>query len=162
VEILELLQGIQRRRGLTLAFVTHDLTTVRHYAERIFVLYAGKVVESAPVNDLLDAPRHPYTRALLAALSDPDAANATRLREVPGGEPPSLIDPPAGCRFHPRCPSAMPGICDREVPPDFTPHPGHRAACWLHEPGAENTNHAIIIDGRQAPGRGGPVHDVSQ
>ena len=132
VEILELLRNIQHRRGLTLAFVTHDLATVRHYAERIFVLYAGKVVESAPVEDLLDAPQHPYTRALLAALSDPDAANATRLREVPGGEPPSLIDPPAGCRFHPRCSRAMEGLCDREVPPDFTPRPGHSAACWLH------------------------------
>lgn len=134
VEILELLRGIQRSRGLTLAFVTHDLATVRHYAERIFVLYAGRVVESATVEALLDAPQHPYTQALLAALADPDAANATRLREVPGGEPPSLLDPPAGCRFHPRCPKAMAGLCDRREPPDFTPRPGHTAACWLHDP----------------------------
>ncbi|MDR5866210.1 ABC transporter ATP-binding protein [Halomonas koreensis] len=132
VEILELLRRIQRERGLTLAFITHDLSTVRHYAERIFVMYAGRVVESAPVDDLLDHPQHPYTQALLAAIADPDAANATRLREVPAGEPPSLLHPPAACRFHPRCPHFMAGLCDVEDPPDFTPRRDHRSACWLH------------------------------
>ncbi|TLF46049.1 ABC transporter ATP-binding protein [Halomonas urmiana] len=132
VEILELLRHIQRERGLTLAFITHDLSTVRHYAERIFVMYAGRVVESAPVDDLLDHPQHPYTQALIAAIADPDAANATRLREVPAGEPPSLLHPPAACRFHPRCPHFMAGLCDVEDPPDFTPRRDHRSACWLH------------------------------
>lgn len=132
VEILELLWRIQQERELTLAFITHDLSTVRHYAERIFVMYAGRVVESAPVDDLIDHPQHPYTQALLAALADPDAANATRLREVPAGEPPSLLHPPAACRFHPRCPHFMPGLCDRDDPPDFEPRSGHRSACWLH------------------------------
>ncbi|XKE46935.1 ABC transporter ATP-binding protein [Halomonas organivorans] len=132
VEILELLRHIQRERGLTLAFITHDLSTVRHYAERIFVMYAGRLVESAPVDDLLDHPQHPYTQALLAAIADPDAANATRLREVPAGEPPSLLHPPAACRFHPRCPHFMAGLCDVEDPPDFTPRRDHRSACWLH------------------------------
>ncbi|MDN3556845.1 ABC transporter ATP-binding protein [Halomonas maura] len=132
VEILELLRRIQRGRGLTLAFITHDLSTVRHYAERIFVMYAGRVVESAPVDDLLDHPQHPYTQALLAAIADPDAANATRLREVPAGEPPSLLHPPAACRFHPRCPHFMAGLCDVEDPPDFDPRRDHRSACWLH------------------------------
>ncbi|MBB3190981.1 ABC transporter ATP-binding protein [Halomonas cerina] len=132
VEILELLRHIQRERGLTLAFITHDLSTVRHYAERIFVMYAGRVVESAPVDDLLDHPQHPYTQALLAAIADPDAANATRLREVPAGEPPSLLHPPAACRFHPRCPHFMAGLCDVEDPPDFEPRRDHRSACWLH------------------------------
>ncbi|WP_299317020.1 ABC transporter ATP-binding protein [uncultured Halomonas sp.] len=133
VEILELLRGIQRQRGLTLAFVTHDLATVRHYAERIFVLYAGKVVESAPVEALLDAPEHPYTRALLGVLSDPDAANATRQREVPPGEPPSLIGPPAGCRFHPRCARAIAGRCEVEAPPEVATAPERRVACWLYD-----------------------------
>ncbi|TFH87181.1 ABC transporter ATP-binding protein [Billgrantia azerbaijanica] len=132
VEILELLRHIQCERGLTLAFITHDLSTVRHYAERIFVMYAGRVVESAPVDDLLDHPQHPYTQALLAAIADPDAANATRLREVPAGEPPSLLHPPAACRFHPRCPHFMAGVCDRHDPPDFEPRRRHRSACWLH------------------------------
>ncbi|MCH4561810.1 ABC transporter ATP-binding protein [Halomonas sp. EGI 63088] len=132
IEILDLLRGIQARRELTLAFITHDLSTVRHFAERIFVMYAGRVVESAPVDELLDHPRHPYTQALLAAIADPDAANASRLREVPGGEPPSLLHPPSGCRFHPRCPHAMAGLCDRDDPPDFEPRRHHLSACWLH------------------------------
>ena len=132
VEILRLLKRIQAERGLTLVFITHDLSTVRHYANRIFVMYAGRFVETAAVEDLLDAPRHPYTHALLAALSDPDAANAGRLREVPAGEPPSLANPPPGCRYHPRCPHAMAGLCDVETPPDFRPGPGHISACWLH------------------------------
>ncbi|GHE21982.1 ABC transporter ATP-binding protein [Halomonas urumqiensis] len=133
VEILDLLRRIQSERELTLVFITHDLSTVRHYAERIFVMYAGRVVESAPVDELLDHPQHPYTLALLSALSDPDADNALRLREVPGGEPPSLIHPPSGCRFHPRCPQAMAGLCDRDEPIEFTPRPGHVSACWLYQ-----------------------------
>lgn len=140
VEILELLRGIQRQRGLTLAFVTHDLATVRHYAERILVLYAGKVVESAPVEALLDAPEHPYTRALLGVLSDPDAANATRQREVPPGEPPSLIAPPAGCRFHPRCARAIAGRCEVEAPPEIATAPARRVACWLFDEPAPPAN----------------------
>lgn len=132
VEILNLLRRIQSERSLALAFITHDLSTVRHYAERIFVMYAGKVVETAAVDELLDHPQHPYTQALLAAIGDPDAANATRFREVPSGEPPSLINPPAGCRFHPRCVHAIAGLCDHEQPPDFEPRIGHLSACWLH------------------------------
>ncbi len=132
VEILNLLRRIQQERNLTLAFITHDLSTVRHYAERIFVMYAGRVIEQAPVDDLLDEPQHPYSRALLAALADPDAANARQQRAVPGGEPPSLLSPPTGCRFHPRCPHAMAGTCDVDDPPQFEPRPRHYSACWLH------------------------------
>jgi peptide/nickel transport system ATP-binding protein len=94
VEILELLRAIQTSRQLTLAFITHDLSTVRHFADRIFVMYAGRVMESAPVDELLDHPRHPYTQALINAIADPDARNADHLREVPEGEPPQP-DPPA-------------------------------------------------------------------
>ena len=132
VEILELLGRIRAERNLTLAFITHDLSTVRHYADRIFVMYAGRVVESAAVDDLIDHPQHPYTQALLAALADPDAGNARRVREVPAGEPPSLLAPPSGCRFHPRCPHAIPGTCDVDDPPHFEPRPAHPSACWLH------------------------------
>lgn len=132
VEILSLLRRIQQERELTLAFITHDLATVRHFAERIFVMYAGRIVEQARVDDLLDQPQHPYTQALLTAIADPDADNARRARQVPGGEPPSLLNPPAGCRFHPRCPRVMPGRCDVDEPPLFEPRPGQRSACWLH------------------------------
>lgn len=133
VEILNLLRTIQEQRSLTLAFITHDLSTVRHYADRIFVMYAGRIVEQAPVEKLLDRPQHPYTRSLLAAIADVDADNALEEREVPGGEPPSLLQPPAGCRFHPRCPMAMAGTCDIREPPWFEPESGRFSACWLHD-----------------------------
>ncbi|AGA34003.1 Dipeptide transport ATP-binding protein DppF [Thioalkalivibrio nitratireducens DSM 14787] len=132
VEILQLLRQIQQEYGLTLAFITHDLSTVRHFAERIFVMYAGRIVEQAAVDDLLNHPQHPYTQALLAAIADPDPDNAERERAVPPGEAPSLMNPPSGCRFHPRCPQMIQGTCEREDPPNFEPRPGHRAACWLH------------------------------
>lgn len=133
VEILRLLRTIQSKRELTLAFITHDLSTVRHFADRIFVMYGGRIVEAAVVDDLLDFPQHPYTQALLAATSDPDAENASQERELPGGEPPSLLHPPPGCNFHPRCPHAIKGLCDVEEPPEFEPRTEHYSACWLHE-----------------------------
>ncbi len=133
VEILRLLRGLQESHNLAVIYITHDLSTVRYFSERIFVMYAGKLVERAKVNDLLNDPRHPYTHALLAATSDPNAENATVFREVPPGEPPSLINPPPGCRFHPRCPHVIEGLCDVEEPPDFEPEPEHFAACWLYQ-----------------------------
>jgi peptide/nickel transport system ATP-binding protein len=133
VEILNLLRGIQTTHNLTLAFITHDLSTVRHFAERIFVMYAGKIVEEAAVDELLAHPQHPYTQALLAAIADPDPENAARERKVPGGEPPSLLNPPRGCRFHPRCPYMIKGKSDTEVPTMFEPRPRHYSAGWLKE-----------------------------
>jgi peptide/nickel transport system ATP-binding protein len=132
VEILKLLRGLQTSHNLAVIYITHDLSTVRYFSERIFVMYAGKLVEKARVDDLLREPRHPYTHALLSATCDPDYRNALTLREVPPGEPPSLIVPPTGCRFHPRCPQVIEGLCDVEAPPDFEPEPEHFAACWLY------------------------------
>jgi peptide/nickel transport system ATP-binding protein len=139
VEILSLLRDIQRAHNLTLAFITHDLSTVRYFAQRIFVMYAGRIVEQAPVDELLAAPKHPYTQALLNAIPDPDAENARHMKEIPGGEPPSLLHPPTGCRFHPRCVYCVKGLSDRETPPDFETGPGHLTACWLYRPGGEGT-----------------------
>ncbi len=135
VEVLNLLRNIQNELGLTLAYITHDLSTVRYFAERIFVIYAGQIVEQAEVNDLLDRPSHPYTQALLAALPDPEPENAEKFRELPAGEPPSLMRPPSGCRFHPRCPSFMPKLCDQKEPPSFSIDEDHSAACWLYKKG---------------------------
>ncbi len=132
VEILELLRGLQRSHNLSVIYITHDLSTVRYFAERIFVMYAGKLIEKAPVQKLLQEPRHPYTQALLAAIPDPDPANAQTFKKIPPGEPPSLVNPPSGCRFHPRCPAFMAGLCDREVPPEFEPSAGHFVECWLY------------------------------
>lgn len=132
VEILKLLRGLQESHHLSFIYITHDLSTVKYFSERIFVMYAGKLVEQSPIGELLKNPLHPYTHALLSATSDPDARNALSFREVPPGEPPSLVKPPPGCRFHPRCSQMIQGLCEVEEPPEFTPAPDHRVACWLH------------------------------
>lgn len=133
VEILKLMRSLQETHDVAVIYITHDLSTVRYFSERIFVMYAGKVIEKARVHSLLHTPRHPYTNALLAATSDPDAANASKFREVPSGEPPSLVTPPPGCRFHPRCPEFIAGLCETQAPPEFEPDPQHLVACWLYE-----------------------------
>lgn len=133
VEILRLLRNLQATHNLAVIYITHDLSTVRYFSERIMVMYAGQIVEQGEVNDLLRAPKHPYTQALVEATSDPDAANASVFRDVPPGEPPSLVKPPAGCRFHPRCSHVIAGLCDTEVPPDFKVNPNHVSACWLYK-----------------------------
>jgi peptide/nickel transport system ATP-binding protein len=132
VEILRLMRSLQERHNLAVIYITHDLSTVRYFSERIFVMYAARLVEKALVNDLLRNPLHPYTHALLEATSDPDYQNALTFKEVPPGEPPSLINPPTGCRFHPRCPRFMEGLCEVKDPPDFEPEPDHFVACWLY------------------------------
>jgi peptide/nickel transport system ATP-binding protein len=133
VEILRLLRGLQESHELAVIYITHDLSTVRYFSERIFVMYAGNLVEKATVKQILDNPLHPYTHALMAATSDPDANNALTFKEVPPGEPPSLVTPPPGCRFHPRCSQFMEGVCEVNEPPDFEPEPGHQVACFLYE-----------------------------
>jgi len=133
VEILKLLRGLQSEHELAVIYVTHDLSTVRYFSERIFVMYAGQIIEKGEVDLLVDNPLHPYTFALLEATSDPDAHNATVMKEVPPGEPPSLVNPPTGCRFHPRCPKMIKGVCDVKEPLEFEPEPNHFVSCWLYE-----------------------------
>jgi peptide/nickel transport system ATP-binding protein len=135
VEILKLLRGLQETHNLSVIYITHDLSTVRYFSERIFVMYAGNLVEKASVHQVLENPLHPYTMALLTGTSEPDAKNAETFKAIPPGEPPSLVNPPTGCRFHPRCPRFMKGICDVKEPPDFEPEPGHMVACWLYQVG---------------------------
>ena len=134
VEILMLLRALQQEHHLAVSYITHDLSTVRYFAERIFVMYAGKIIEKALVDDLLRIPMHPYTLALLTAIPDPDYHNATVFKEIPPGEPPSLVHPPAGCRFHPRCAKMIKGVCDVDMPPEFEPQPKHFVECWLYSP----------------------------
>ena len=133
VEILKLLRGLQELHNLSVIYITHDLSTVSYFSERIFVMYAGNLVEKAKVRQVIDNPLHPYTVALLTGTSEPDARNAETYKEIPPGEPPSLVNPPTGCRFHPRCPKIIPGLCDVNFPPDFEPEPGHVVACWLYK-----------------------------
>jgi len=132
VEILRLLRSIQEKRHLAVIYVTHDLSTVRYFSRRIFVMYAGHIVEKALVSDLLNHPAHPYTQALLLATSEPDGANARVFKEIPPGEPPNLINPPAGCRFHPRCPKTIQNLCGNEMPPEFELGSEHKVKCWLY------------------------------
>jgi len=133
VEILKLLRKLQESHNLSVIYITHDLSTVRYFSERIFVMYAGNIIEKAKVDTLIGNPLHPYTVALLSGTSEPDAKNADSYKEVPPGEPPSLVNPPSGCRFHPRCPRIIKGLCDVKFPPEFEPEPEHLVACWLYE-----------------------------
>jgi peptide/nickel transport system ATP-binding protein len=133
VEILKLLRGLQEKHNLSVIYITHDLSTVSYFSERIFVMYAGRLVEKAKVQNLLRNAGHPYTHALLAGTSDPDANNAKSFKEVPPGEPPSLVNPPAGCRFHPRCSRMIKDECDVNMPTEFEIEPAHQISCWLHK-----------------------------
>lgn len=133
VEILKLLRNLQEKHHLAVIYITHDLSTVRYFSRRIFVMYAGQVIEKALVHDLLYHAAHPYTDALLAATSDPDGNNAKTFKNVPPGEPPNLISPPTGCRFHPRCPKKIDGLCEQQEPPEIELSAEHRVACWLYK-----------------------------
>lgn len=132
VEILRLLRGLQEKYQLAVIYITHDLSTVRYFSERVFVMYAGNIVEKAPVNDIVHTPRHPYTFALMEATSDPDPNNALVYRELPPGEPPSLVNPPKGCRFHPRCSKMIDGECNANEPPEFKADSA-LVSCWLYK-----------------------------
>jgi len=126
-QVLNLLAELKARLGLTLLIITHDLAVVRQVAERVAVMYLGRVVETAPTDQLLAAPRHPYTRALLAAVPRPDPAARGR-RRILEGELPSPVDPPSGCRFRTRCPFAV-AACARLDPPLEPAGPGRFVAC---------------------------------
>ncbi|HEX7291285.1 MAG TPA: oligopeptide/dipeptide ABC transporter ATP-binding protein [Conexibacter sp.] len=131
-QVVNLLDDLQDELRLSYVFVAHDLSVVRHVSDRIAVMYLGKLVESAPAEELYVKPIHPYTAALLDAIPIPDPReNRAREREVVRGEPPNPIDPPSGCRFRTRCPRAT-ELCARVEPP-LTAYPGgHLAAC--HHP----------------------------
>jgi len=142
VEILKLLRGLQETHNLAVVYITHDLSTVRYFCEYIFVMYAGEIIEIAAMYTLLSNPQHPYTQALMAASADPDAKNALVMRDVPPGEPPSLVTPPEGCRFNPRCKQMIPGLCDVERPPMFNTEENHQVLCWLFDEGVQKREHA--------------------
>jgi oligopeptide/dipeptide ABC transporter ATP-binding protein len=129
-QILALLDELKREFGLTYLFISHDLAVVAHVSDRVAVMYLGQVVELGPARALLKAPAHPYTQALLAAVPRVDAAGGERQRLR--GDVPSPLRPPAGCRFHTRCPHAM-EKCRAVAPPPVVVAAGHSVACHLHE-----------------------------
>ena len=128
-QVLNLFQDLKEQFGLSYLFISHDLSVVRHVADRVAVMYLGRIVEQAPVDELFDNPQHPYTRALLSAVPQPEAA-ATRERILLEGEVPSPQNPPSGCTFHTRCPLATES-CRREVPELREIAAEHGVACHL-------------------------------
>jgi len=136
-QVINVLMELQQRLGLSYLFVAHDLAVVRHISQRIAVMYLGRIVEIAERDALFREPLHPYTQALLSAVpvADPQA-EAQRERQVLRGEVPSVMRPPSGCHFHPRCPRAMP-VCAQQMPELAEMGSGRAVACHLHRPVAQ-------------------------
>lgn len=130
-QILNLMSDLQDKLGLTFLFISHDLSVVRHMANRIGVMYLGRLVEISDAKELFENPKHPYTRMLLDAV--PDLEMTGRQRNPIEGEIPNPINPPSGCTFHPRCPLAT-DRCKTEIPP-FVDHGGYSLACHAFEEG---------------------------
>ncbi|MDD2239392.1 MAG: ATP-binding cassette domain-containing protein [Kiritimatiellae bacterium] len=126
-QVINLLINLRRKRGLAYLMIGHDLSVLRHVSHRIAVMYLGRLAEVGPADSMVEAPRHPYSRALVAAVPVP---GTSRQRKALVGEPPSAANPPPGCPFHPRCPQAMP-ICRREAPA-VREVDGHRVWCHLY------------------------------
>jgi len=131
VEILSLLDELRVKRGIGFLYITHDISTAKYFSHKIAVMYAGKIVEYGPTREVIKNPLHPYTKALIAAVPDPDPENRFKMRPVVPGEPPNPINPPTGCRFHPRCPYKF-DPCDKEEPKLKEVEKNHYVACFLY------------------------------
>jgi peptide/nickel transport system ATP-binding protein len=128
--ILNLLRVLRNDLGIAILYITHDIASARYFADTVVVMYAGRVVERGDSEQVTQSPAHPYTQLLVSAAPDPDVLGGVAPVEA-GGEAPSLIKPPTGCRFHPRCPLTT-DLCRTETAPLAEVTPGHEAACWLY------------------------------
>jgi peptide/nickel transport system ATP-binding protein len=126
--IMNMLKDIKSELKISYIFITHDIALSTELSDRIAIMYAGKIVELTSLEDFLSEPLHPYAKLLLASV--PTLRSTKKLSHIPG-EPPSLLDPPPGCRFHPRCPHAM-DVCRREEPPEVEASETHKVKCWLY------------------------------
>ncbi len=129
-QIINLLQELQERLEIAYLFIAHDLAVVRHLSRRVGVMYLGHLVEEGPAADVFENPLHPYTRALLSAIPEPDP-DRRKKRVILTGDVPRADNPPSGCRFHTRCPECRPECTQGEIP-EVTPAPGHRVKCVLY------------------------------
>jgi oligopeptide/dipeptide ABC transporter ATP-binding protein len=130
-QILELMRQLQREDGMAIMLITHDLGVIAEMATDVAVMYLGRVVEQAPVDDIFHAPRHPYTQALLRSIPRMRSRSRERLNPIAGAVP-HPYDRPAGCPFHPRCPQFMPGRCDAEEPTLRPVGDKHTVSCFLY------------------------------
>jgi peptide/nickel transport system ATP-binding protein len=152
--VLNLLQKLGHDERIALLYITHDIASARYFADSIQVMYAGRLVEGGPAEEVTQNPAHPYTQLLIDSAPDPDRRDGIDPRAERLGEMPNLVDPPSGCRFHPRCPQAM-DVCKEKVPPAFPTGDGHWAACWLH---SEGTTAVPVQISTKAPAPA-PEHD---
>jgi oligopeptide/dipeptide ABC transporter ATP-binding protein len=147
-ELITLMLDLRRERGLTYLFITHDLSLAWLIADRIAVMYLGRIMEIGPAAQVIGEPHHPYTQALVSVAPTPDPADrAGRARTILEGETPDAARIPTGCRFHPRCPLRF-DRCEVEAPPLFDVGGGHSAACWI----AEGGGRLPVIGSRPASG----------
>ena len=156
-QILELLEDLRRKLGLSLVLITHDLSVIAETCDRVLIMYAGRVAEEGPVREVFRRPRHPYTQKLLSSF--PSIQADRRTLDVIPGAPPDLREPPPGCRFAPRCPLVM-AVCTDVVPPEVT-FDGVRVACHLYPAGSDGTPVATPVEAgvgaEVAPGTGAEV-----
>jgi peptide/nickel transport system ATP-binding protein len=140
-QVINLLLDLKAEFGLTYVFISHDLNVVRYVSDRVMVMYLGQVAEIGPADALYDAPAHPYTRALLSSMPSMDPDHRTEEAAL-AGDPPNPINPPSGCRFHPRCAQAAP-VCAKVVPERIVTGSQHAVSCLIHEAGS---GHPMAIE----------------
>jgi peptide/nickel transport system ATP-binding protein len=131
IEILTLFRELKDKYNVSVIYITHDFATAKYFSDRIIVMYAGQFVEKGPAKEVIYNPKHPYTEALLSVLPDPDPNNRLVMRKTVQGEPPNLINPPSGCRFHPRCPYVF-DKCKNEEPPMIMLKNNIEVKCWRY------------------------------
>ncbi len=144
-QIIDLMKDLQKKLNTSIILITHDLGVVADIAQRVVIMYAGKVIESGSLDDIFYNPQHPYTWGLLKSVPRLDSKERGELIPIPG-TPPDLLNPPVGCPFAPRCEYAM-KVCVEQYPEDTVVTPGHKVNCWLHHPSAPKVERPLEVGG---------------